>query len=101
MSEEYQRRRSRTYYYLFSIALYFWLRKKDWWTRTEPIRTISQIHCHIKILPAKLPYLYQNLSQKAYQLYLLGFSYIKIGKVLGIDPKTAKKAVAQNKPKRR
>jgi len=56
---------------------------------------------HIRILPAKTPYLYQNLSQKAIELHLLGLSYNQIGKALGIDPKTAAKAISQNNPKRR
>jgi hypothetical protein len=68
-----------------------------WWTRTQPIRTASEIHARIKILPAKPPYLYQNLTQKATKLHQLGFSYNKIGKALGIDPKTAKKAILQTK----
>ena len=49
------------------------------------------------VLPAKLPYLYQKLNQKATELHLLGMSYNKIGKTLGIDPKTAKKAIEQKK----
>ena len=71
------------------------------WTRTLTIQTISEINVRIKILPAQLPYLYQNLSQKATELYLLGLSYIEIGKILGIDPKTVKKAVSQNNHKKR
>ena len=70
-----------------------------WWTRTQPIRTISEMTVRIKILPARQPYLYQQLVKKATELYLLGLSYIKIGKILGIDPKTVKKAVSQNKRK--
>ena len=63
-----------------------------WWTRSQPIRTTAEIQAHIKILPAKLPYLYQKVAKKAIELHLLGLSYIKIGKILNIDPKTAKKA---------
>ena len=67
--------------------------KKCWWTRSLPIRTTAEIRAHIKVLPAKHPYLYQKLAQKANELRLLGMSYTKIGKLLGIDPKTAIKAV--------
>ena len=55
---------------------------------------MAEIPAHIKILPpVKHPYLYQKLSQKATELHLLGMSYKKIGKILGIDPKTVKKAI--------
>jgi len=76
---------------------------KNWWTRSQPIRTTSEIQAHIKVLPAKLPYLYQKLNEKATKLHLLGMSYTKIGKILNIDHKTAKKAIEQKKrdhPKR-
>ena len=64
----------------------------QWWTRSQPIRNMAEIPAHIKILPVKHPHLYQKLSQKAMELHLLGMSYSKIGKILGIDPKTVKKA---------
>ena len=32
------------------------------------------------------------------ELHLLGMSYSKIGKILGIDPKTVKKAISNNIP---
>ena len=64
-----------------------------WWTRSQPIRNIAEIRANIKILPAKHPHLYQKSAQKATELHLLGMSYKKIGKILGIDPKTAIKAV--------
>ena len=52
----------------------------------------------------KYPYLYQKLTQKATELHLLGMSYTKIGKALGVDPKTAQKAIERKKrhcPKRK
>lgn len=54
---------------------------------------MAEITAHIKVLPAKHLYLYQKLAQKATELHLLGMPYKKIGKILGIDPKTAKKAI--------
>ncbi|OIO33832.1 MAG: hypothetical protein AUJ70_02470 [Candidatus Omnitrophica bacterium CG1_02_40_15] len=68
----------------------------EWWTRSQPIRNTAEIQAHIKILPVKHPHLYQKLAQKAIELHLLGLSYAKIGKILGIDPKTVKKATKQN-----
>ena len=67
---------------------------EGWWTRLQPIRTAAEIHAHIKVLPTKHPYLYQKLAQKATELHLLDMSFISIGKILNVDPKTAKKAVS-------
>ena len=53
---------------------------------------MAEIVANIKVLPVKHPHLYQKLAQKATELHLLGMSYTKISKILGIDPKTAKKA---------
>ncbi len=64
-----------------------------WWRRSQPIRNTAEILAHIKILLVKHPHLYQKLAQKTTELHLLGMSYKKIGKILGIDPKTAIKAV--------
>jgi len=69
--------------------------RQVWWTRLQPIRTVAEIHAHVKVLPAKYPYLYQKLAQKATELHLLGMSYIRISKILGIDPKTVKKALGK------
>lgn len=65
---------------------------KNWRTRLQPIRTIGEITAHIKILPARLPYLYQKLSRKATQLRLLGMTYRQIAESLYINRKTAIKA---------
>jgi len=70
-----------------------------WWTRSRPIRTTAEISAHIRILPAKHPYLYQKLAQKATELHLLGMSFNQIAKALHIDPKTAKKACRESKRK--
>jgi len=41
----------------------------------QPIRTISEIPCHIDILPTIQIPLYQNLSIEVKQLRALGMSY--------------------------
>ncbi len=58
----------------------------------QSIQTAGEIHAHIKILPAKQPYLYQKIAQKAIQLRLLGMTYPQIAKALNISKKTVKKA---------
>jgi len=61
---------------------------------------MAEIRANIKILPVKHPHLYQKLAQKAIELHLLGMPYSKIGKILGVDPKTAIKAVMSLRAKR-
>ena len=63
-----------------------------WRTQLQPIRTIGEISAHIKIIPARQPYLYQKLSKKATQLRLLGMTYGQISRSLYINRKTAIKA---------
>jgi len=61
-------------------------------TRLHSIRTAAEITAHIKILPARQPYLYQKLSRIATQLRLLGMTYGEIAESLHINRKTATKA---------
>ena len=48
----------------------------------QPIRTISEISIHIKILTIRQIPLYQKISTKVKQLHALGMSYQKIDKRL-------------------
>jgi len=65
---------------------------ESWRTQLQPIRTAGEITAHIKIFPARQPYLYHKLSKEATQLRLLGMSYEEIAKSLNINRKTATKA---------
>ena len=67
-------------------------KSENWQTQLQPIRTFDEITAHIKILPARQPYLYQELSKKATQLHLLGMTYGEIAKSLHINKKTPIKA---------
>ena len=58
----------------------------------QPIRTISEISVHIKILPTRPIPLYQKLSLKAKQLYTLGMSYKKIAESLNTSEATIVRA---------
>jgi transposase-like protein len=58
----------------------------------QPIRTISEISAHIKILPTRQIPLYQKISFKAKQLYSLGMSYQQIAKSLNVSETTARRA---------
>ncbi|TRZ53498.1 MAG: hypothetical protein D4S01_01205 [Dehalococcoidia bacterium] len=70
--------------------------KLKWWARSQPIRTTAEIPAHIKILPAKPPYLYQKISKKANELYLLGMNYSQIAKALKVDFKVVQRAIVSN-----
>jgi hypothetical protein len=59
--------------------------------RLQPIRTASLITANVKIQATDIP-LYQQLSEKAICLKLLGMNYADIAKRLGAAPKTAKNA---------
>ena len=62
----------------------------------QPIRTISEISAHIKILPARQIPLYQKISLKAKQLYTLGMSYKQIAKRLNTGEATIVRACKYN-----
>ena len=55
----------------------------------QPIRTISEISTHIKILPVKPGiHLYQKILLKAKQLHTLGISNQQIAKSLNVGTAT-------------
>jgi len=58
----------------------------------QPIRTISEISAHIKILPIRQIPLYQKISLKAKQLHALGISYNEIAKRLNTSEATIVRA---------
>ena len=75
-----------------SFLLYKGSNWYHWRTRTQPIRTISEISAHIKILPARQIPLYQKLFIKAKQLKSLGMSYQEIAKSLNVSRTTIVRA---------
>jgi hypothetical protein len=74
-----------TYWLQCDLVYYFGL---IWRTRTQPIRTISEISAHINISPLIQIPLYQKLSLKAKQLHALGMSHDKIAKELDTSEST-------------
>ncbi len=66
--------------------------KQIWWTPLRSIRTAGEIDLKIVIEPEIQIPVYQKLSDKVKQLYLLGMSMQEIAKNLKIDPKTALRA---------
>lgn len=65
-----------------------------WWTRTQRIRTVSQIPIEPLLLEVSPPPLYQQIASRAQHPRELGMSYRQIGQALGVTPKTAAKAAA-------
>jgi len=63
----------------------------------QPIRTISEISAHIKILPTRQIPLYQKISLKAKQLYSLGMSYQQIAESLNLGKTTIERACKYKK----
>ena len=58
----------------------------------QPIRTLAEIEFEFSVF-TKEPFLFQEISDKAKRLHRLGMNFYKIGKALGVDEKTVKKAV--------
>src|ERR1035437_445772 len=63
-----------------------------WWTRSERIRTASEVSLEFPLTEAEAP-LYQRLAPEVARLRRLGLSRRRIGTVLGMDDKTVEKAL--------
>ncbi|GAH05316.1 unnamed protein product [marine sediment metagenome] len=63
----------------------------------QPIRTISEISAHIKILPVRQISLYQKISIKAKRLRSLGMSYQQIAESLNTSEATIVRACKYKK----
>ena len=66
----------------------YWL---EWWTLSQPIRTISEIDFEFCCQSQEL-FKYQEISAKVKQLAELGISDRQIGLQIGVDSKMVKKA---------
>jgi len=60
----------------------------------QRIRTLGEIEFGFAVITEEA-FLYQEIAEKAGQLRKLGMSYREIGRQLGIDSKTIKKALSQ------
>lgn len=58
----------------------------------QPIRTASEIEFEFQVFTQE-PFLFQKIRGKAQKLHQLGMNFHEIGKALGVDEKTAKKAI--------
>ncbi len=64
-----------------------------WWTRTQTIRTVSQVPFEVSLLQAARLSVYQNIARKAMHLNDLGLSNSAIARRLGVTDKTIAKAI--------
>ena len=67
-----------------------------WWTRLQPIRTLSEIPLEFSI-PLDKPSILQVISEAASKLRDQGFSFRKIAKLLLVDEKTVRTAINRGK----
>jgi len=66
----------------------------NWWTRSQRIRTFSEIPIEAAILDTCTAPVYQQIAPKAVQLQQLGMNNSAIAKRLRITDKTGGKAIA-------
>jgi len=59
----------------------------------QPNRTLAEIDFEFSVF-TKEPFHYQKISGKAKKLYRLGMNFHQIGKSLGVDEKTVKRAIS-------
>ena len=64
-----------------------------WWTRSERIRTASEVALSFSLTEAEAP-TYQRIAREAERLRALGMSLNKIAQHLAVDGKTAAKALS-------
>jgi hypothetical protein len=64
----------------------------QWWTRSERIRTASEVNLEFPLTEAEVS-LYQRFAPEIARLRRLGLSRHRIGEALGIDDKTVAKAI--------
>lgn len=68
--------------------------RKDWWTRSQRIRTFAEIPIEAAILDTAPAPVYQQIAPKALQLQQLGMSNSAIARRLDVTDKTVARAVA-------
>lgn len=67
---------------------------KQWWTRTQRIRTVARIPLEAVLLDTGAAPVYQKIASKALHLQQLGLSFSAIAKRIGVTDKTVAKAIA-------
>jgi hypothetical protein len=77
-----------------SIELDSWAKSLKWWTRTQRIRTLSEVPFEAAILDTDAASIYQQIASKAAQFQQLGMSNLAIARRLGVTDKSVGKAIS-------
>jgi DNA-binding NarL/FixJ family response regulator len=64
-----------------------------WWTQSQPIRTLAEMHVTFALLETRPLFLYERVAEKARELSRLGMSASAIARTLKISDKTVSKAL--------
>jgi len=64
-----------------------------WWTRSQRIRTLTEIPIEAAILDANATPVYQQIAEKALHFNQWGLSNEAIARHMGVDGKTVAKAL--------
>lgn len=67
--------------------------RRNWWTRSQRIRTAGALPFEAALLETAEVPAYQRIAQEAKHLQQLGLSLSRIAKHLGVTDKTAAKAI--------
>jgi transposase-like protein len=65
---------------------------RTWWTRLQPIRTVSEIELEFMVFTQE-QFEFQRIGGEARAMRQLGMSLRAIGAELGVDEKTVRKAL--------
>ena len=66
----------------------------SWWTRTQRIRTVSEIPVETALVNANAAPVFQRIAPKALHLQQLGLTLSATAKRFGVSGKTVAKAMA-------
>jgi hypothetical protein len=69
------------------------VRLVNWWTQSQPIRTLAEMHVTFALLETRPLFLYERVAEKARELSRLGMSASAIARTLKISDKTVSKAL--------
>lgn len=74
---------------------------ENWWTRSQPIRTVAELPLAFSLTETRPPFKYQQIAKKASILSRLGLSASAIARGLGVTDKTVTKALRRFEEERR
>ena len=67
--------------------------ERQWWTRSQRIRTFGEIPFEVALLEAEEQPVYQRIAGDVAKLAKLGMRNAAVARRLGVDPKTVSKSM--------